>query len=79
VPVQVLQVVGSQDVDVATAADPGVVDDAFGVATLEQALQSLQPVTRLCPMFDKVGEGAGCQDGATEKCFQIPRYRSLPH
>lgn len=53
VPVQVLQVVGSQDVDVATAADAGVVDDALGIAALEQALQGLQPVTRLCSMFDE--------------------------
>lgn len=46
-PVQVLQVVGGQDVDVAAAADSGVVDDALGVAALEQALQGFQSFARL--------------------------------
>lgn len=69
-PVQVLQVVGSQDVDVATAADPGVVDDALGVATLEQALQSLKSVTRLCPMFDEVAGGQVVK-AALPRCASI--------
>lgn len=47
VPVQVLQVVGGQDVDVAAAADSSVIDDALGVAALEQTLQGLQPFARL--------------------------------
>lgn len=47
VPVQVLQVVGGQNVDVAATADSGVVDDALGVAALEQALQGLQSFARL--------------------------------
>lgn len=47
VPVQVLQIVGGQDIDVAAAADSGIVDDALGVAALEQALQGLQPFADL--------------------------------
>lgn len=33
-PIQVLQVVGRQDVDIAAAANAGIVDNAFRIATL---------------------------------------------
>lgn len=63
VPVQVLQVVGGQDVDVAAAADSRVVDDALGVAALEQALQGFQPFARL---FQNRGEAIRLQVGYIE-------------
>lgn len=46
-PVQVLQVVGGQDVDIAAATNAGVVDYTFRIAALQQALQGFQPFARL--------------------------------
>lgn len=52
VPVQVLQIIGRQDVDIAAAADSGVVDDALRVTALQQALQGLQSVARLLRIWN---------------------------
>lgn len=67
-PIEILQVVGCQDVDIATTTDPGVVYDALRVSTLQQAFQSLQPVTRLGQVrAEGGGGGGGCdQDGCNE-------------